>query len=248
MKSPIPTVLIIDDKLTENDKQHYLQLCKERLDKGWYKLEFAASGTEGLELIKADSQQRIALIILDLLMDKSELDGVTLANLLAKSHVNIKIILYTAYPQWEDKLNQEARKNIVSLIEKGAKAPRVLRDFIDMLITGEGVAAEFVVDQYTRRAGLPTLRKLAKGLSSELRLRLIYELLPTFSLKTLEQIKREIPAQVDEIIEQAAGEDELKQWVFEQQKANLLPVEIPTKYVNKFWLEIREKEKKDEFI
>ena len=77
----VQKILIVDDELDKKRKLYNL-LYEASLSKNWYKLIFSTTGEEALEIIKKDKKQEISLIILDLRLDKGEINGVDFANTL----------------------------------------------------------------------------------------------------------------------------------------------------------------------
>ncbi|ACK73756.1 response regulator receiver protein (plasmid) [Gloeothece citriformis PCC 7424] len=246
-------ILIVDSEIQQR-REDYLNLFARGIKLGWYSLEWAASGEEGLGLIKADLAQEIALIVLDLQIDDGVVDGVDFANRLAELHIDKKLIIYTACTEGEAGLSEKAKRNVVTVVRQTEQHPRVIVDLVNILVVGQGaqmieVAGDFTVDKKSRAIGYPTIRKLVKTLPAHYRKQMINEILPFFPPKILLELKQEIPQIVDELIQESYDRDLLKQWVAKQQKAKLLSSDIPPAIeVDDFHIQVLEKRRKEGYI
>jgi CheY-like chemotaxis protein len=235
-------LLIVDDEI-DNRKDDYLNFYREALERQLYGIAFAKTGEEGLEIVQKDTKQEIALILLDLRMDQARLNGVALANALAKSYLDRKILVYTAYPEYASSFSPEAKRNVITVIERSKRSPEVIRDLVNIFILGGDieVASDLTVNKDSRFVGYPTIRKLVKTLSPDLRVNLIREILPFFPAQTLLELKDTIPEEIDQVLAEAVDRDMLKKWAAQKQLQGLLPPGIPSiEELNDLVLEIRD--------
>ncbi|MGB5594538.1 MAG: response regulator [Crocosphaera sp.] len=238
-------ILIVEDEIEY--QKLYQNLFADSVKKKWYSLKFAVTGEEALESIKKDRKQEISLIILDLRLENAEIDGISLANLLASNHIDKKIIIWTAFPSWKTGLTKEAEKNIVKVIKRTEYPHDILKDLCDSFMIGSQfeVPGLQAMDKNSKLLGYPTIRKLAKTLPAEFRYQLIEEILPFFPVYMLLDMEKTLPSKIRKILNEAMERDALKQWILERQKAGLMPLELPpAEEVDDFMIEIVEKVKK----
>jgi CheY-like chemotaxis protein len=204
-------LLIIDDEI-EQRRKDYLELYSEAIEEKLYGVQFAASGEEGLAILKKDTKQEISLILLDLRMDNAKMDGISLANSLGENYINRSILVYTAYPDLASKLSQQARQNVITVIERSKRSPQVIKDLVDVFIIGGAleVPGDSKITTESKSVGYPTIRKLVKTLSNELRVTLIREILPYFPAQTLVSLKKSLPEEIDKVLAEAVERDILR--------------------------------------
>ena len=238
-------ILVVDDELNEA-KNTYIQIFQEPIADQHYSLEFVRSGEEALLLIQTDKRQEICLLILDLRLEGAELDGIQLANTLAQLHIDKKIIIWTAFPEWEVELSDEAQKNVIKILKRGEYPHSYLRDLTEVFMRGQllNFPGKQSLDKDSKLLGYQTIRKLAITLPSDLRYHLIEELLEFFPLKTLLTLKENFPLLIDQHLEKARDRDELKEWVANYQKIGAFPPKVPPALeTDTFMIEIREFER-----
>lgn len=239
-------ILIVDDEI-KNREDLYEGLCRDSIREDWYTLIFATTGEQALEIIKEDQKQEILLIILDLKLEGAMMDGIKFANTLAQSHIDKKIIVYTAYPEWESSFSVLATNLIIKVLKRNAQPTSYLRDLCEAFIMGQNLEhfGKQGVDINTRLIGYTTIRKLFKSLPNEQRYKLILETLRFFSPDFLKKIRDELPLEANKAFEESLERDTIKQWIKEHQERHLLPSDIPpADDLHNLWIEINERRKK----
>ncbi|CCQ54176.1 MULTISPECIES: response regulator [Crocosphaera] len=239
----VQKILIVDDELDKKRKLYNL-LYEASLSKNWYKLIFSTTGEEALEIIKKDKKQEISLIILDLRLDKGEINGVDFANTLAASHIDKKIIVWTAYKEWSNSFSDLAKNNIIKVIQRTDYSLLYLKDLCDAFIMGQQLEApgKQGASANSKMLGYHSIRRMVKSLPERQRYNLFVEILPIFKPETLLKIKNDLPQSIDDILDDSMQRSLLKQWIEEQQNVYGLLKEVPPiRELNDVRLEIREK-------
>lgn len=238
----VQKILIIDDELN-NKRKSYSLLYEASIEDNWYELVFSKTAEKALDLIKEDTKQEIALIILDLCLEEGKVNGIDFANTLAASHIDKKIIVWTGYQEWANSFSELAKKNIIKVIQRTDYPLLYLKDLCDAFIIGQQIEApgKKGVSSRTKMLGYHTIRRLVKSLPDQQRYNLFVEILPIFKPETLLKIKKELPNLIDTILNDSVNRSLLKQWIEKQQNNGFFEEIPPIKELNDVRLEIRER-------
>lgn len=236
-------ILIIDDELDERQKL-YEHIYQKSIEQEWYELLFAVSGEEALEIIKKDKKQEIALIILDLRLDGAKLNGIKFANKLAKTQFHKKIIVWTGYPEWESSFSESAKSLIIKIYDRFDYSYSYLKDICDTFILAQQLEPHGTEGfrTKTKMIGYKAIRQLVKSLPGEQIYKLILEVIRFLPPNLLEELKTEIPQEIDEVYKASLERNKLITLIEKiQDETDVLKDIPPARELQNPWLEIVER-------
>jgi CheY-like chemotaxis protein len=224
---------------------------RKEIKLGKYEFIFANSGEQALEEIEKDREREIDLIIADLKMPAAKIDGREFIRILQEQHINIKIIVLTAYIN-EYEFSESEKENILFLLNKGTdeasfeKLTQIVDSSLDQsaLITLKNLV-DFSLDVpdrfdiYSQHVRLDTLLKIIKELPENKKIKLIRTLLNYSNYKTLKWLEEELPKEIEKKLDTAFRQDKLKKWLLEQQSKGKISEKIPLDKIEYFFLEAR---------
>lgn len=222
-------LLVEDEPLQE---QLLLQFCRKDIQAGKYEIIYAPTGEDALQLIEADREHEIELIIADLKMPAAQIDGWKLIKLLNRRHIDIKTIIVTAVGTEED-FTEEERKNIFFFLDKMTSL-ETLKFLMELALD---IPDKFDIN--SQKVGFNTLLKASKDLPGKQKVKLIKDLLAFLSFKDLKKLEKTILPEIQGLFNDALQRDELKQWLLEKQKNGQIDSQIPLQEVGYFFLDAR---------
>ncbi|MGK7886608.1 MAG: response regulator [Crocosphaera sp.] len=240
-------LLVVEDEpdIEQIFKGKYWKEIKE----GKYEFIFVNNGEKALEVI--EKQGNIDLIITDLKMPNTGMDGSELIKQLRKKHINTKIIVFSAYRKEYDFTNKE-KKNIVFFLDKdsGQGDFKELTSLVESSLSNSSLTAlknlvdvslDFPehLDPKSQRVRLDTLMKIIKEFPSSKQQRLFSGLVKYLPYRTLEWLKNEFVQEVNKALDQAYRHEELRQWLLQKQSEHKIRKEIPLDKIEYFFIEIR---------
>ena len=216
---------------------------------GKYELIFVKTGEKALEVIENNAD--IDLIITDLKMPASKIDGPALIHILRKRHINIKIIVLTAYKH-EYKFSEQDQKNILFFLDKiseeeDSEKPKALMDSSltnSSVVTLKNLVAlslEFPdhLEARSQKVRLDTLVKVIKDLTESKKEKLFLKLLDYLPYTTLKWLQEELPKKIEKLLEKSYRQQELHKWLLKKQKESKIPLDVPLDRIEYFFIEAR---------
>jgi YesN/AraC family two-component response regulator len=176
------TLLFVDD---EADFEPLIrQLLAKEISEGKYEVLYAQTGLEALEIILNDFDRKIDLVFTDLKMPGQTLDGFELIEKLRLKKIAIKIVVISAFGDFDNVRTSLKKHNVIDFITKSATSdfnlPYIVKCCLEQ---SENVNSE------SRNVRFQTLVKMVRELPSYRIKQLVENVLPSCTVEDLEQMR-----------------------------------------------------------
>jgi CheY-like chemotaxis protein len=228
-------LLIVED---ESAQKTAIKTCyAEEILAGTYKLLFANSGEEALEIIENNQDPKIDLIVSDLKLPAAKVNGWKFIKELANKNIDIKIIVRTAFGSPDDFSAKES-KNILYFLKKEQQEsnPLALKLFIQ-----QSLSLPDKITIKSPKVRFNTLLKLIKDLPSKQKVQLMKELLSYMQLKELRQVENQVSEWIKECLEEVFQKDLVRQWLIEKEETGEFNLPVSIKHIDFFKIDVRQR-------
>ena len=179
------TLLFVDD---EADFEPLIrQLLAKEISEGKYEVLYAQTGLEALEIILNDFDRKIDLVFTDLKMPGQTLDGFELIEKLRLKKIAIKIVVISAFGDFDNVRTSLKKHNVIDFITKSATSDFNLPSIVKCCLQqSEKVNSE------SRNVRFQTLVKMVRELPSYRIKQLVENVLPSCTVEDLEQMRHQL--------------------------------------------------------
>lgn len=224
-------LLVVDDEI---DFGKAIQsLFNQEIETGKYEILYAQNGQEALELIEADRDKDIDLILADLKMPIDQIDGFSLMRILKEKNIYIKTIVISAFAT-ADNYRQAIREQVLFFLAKPLEDLRILKPLVEEALT---CSSRF--DKDSRKVRFNTVLKAANNLPSRQKENLFYKLAEHLEIKEIERLQRKFPLILKKQEEKARKRQEEKELLIEKQRSGELDSNIPFEVLEGHYIEQR---------
>jgi CheY-like chemotaxis protein len=227
-------LLIVEDETSQ--QQAFLSFFRKEIKAKEYELVFTKTGEEALEIITKDKEKKIDLLIADLRMPAAKINGWQLIKTLISQHINLKVIVVTAWGKLED-FTAEERKNIFFFLNRKESSLSKLKSLVEASLQ---LPEQLTI--HSKRVGFNTLKKFSKDLPSRQKLQLIEDLIPYLKEKELRQLQNRSPELIHECLSQVAVKEQQKKWLIEKVQFGLFCLPIPIEDLDYFYIDSKKKD------
>lgn len=234
-------ILVVDDELLW--QRIISQQFKKKIRANEYEFIFVHNGKQALE--KIQSERQIDLMLTDINMP--EMDGLTLLRKLNDRKITIKTVIISAYgnmPNIRKAMNegafdfitkpidfQELEKTIEKTLQKSARSVSVYSSAVSPTVKSK----ELTLNESGKKPRSNSVLRLAKELSLPQQLGVVSELIETFGVEEIEELRYKLEAQLY-IASENQEERELLQV---EDRERELRNEIPLSLFQNGWIESR---------
>jgi YesN/AraC family two-component response regulator len=224
-------LLVVDDEI---DFGKAIQsLFYKEIKAGKYEILYAQNGQEALELIEADRDKDIDLILADLKMPIDKIDGFTLMRILNEKNIYIKTIVISAFATVEN-YRQAIREQVLFFLSKPLEDLRILKPLVE-----EALNCSSRFDKETRKVRFNTILKAAKNLPSRQKEKLFYKLAENLEIEEIKRLQNKLPEILKKQEEQARKRQKEKELLIEKQRLGELNPNIPFELLEGHYIEER---------
>lgn len=158
-------------------------LFGQEIRKGALDVVCAYDGEEALNLVKADTNHEIEVILLDLKMPAGKMDGFTFLKTLHEQNIYIKTIIITAYATPEH-FRLAVREQVLFFFAKPLQRLYNLKEVVE-----EALAIPSQFDKNTQKVRFNTLTKVIGELSSSRQEELIYKITENLEVDEIKNLQ-----------------------------------------------------------
>lgn len=207
---------------------------EEEIETGKYEVILATSGEEALKKIEEDKQHEIELIVTDLKMPAAKIDGWKLIEILNQRHSHLKIIVVSAFGNWEQ-FTAELRNDVLFILDRSKWTLNQIKPFIEAALENPPPQSKY---RYTRPR-FDSVWQEVKELPSKHKAELVRRTVNLLHPLHLTQLKEEIPELIDAALDRVLEREKLREWLIDKQDKGLIDSGVPLRELDYFYINVR---------